>query len=58
MCDFYTYPGLTRQLSENDIQQLKEKRGQGVLIKDLMKEYGLSKATIYRYLNGVEIRIK
>jgi DNA invertase Pin-like site-specific DNA recombinase len=42
--------GRQKKLSENDVQQLKEKRGQGVLIKDLMKEYGLSKATIYRYL--------
>ncbi len=42
--------GRRKQLSDQDIQQLKEKRGQGVLIKDLMKEYNLSKASIYRYL--------
>ncbi len=42
--------GRKKLLSDQNVQQLKEKRGQGVLIKDLMKEYGLSKATIYRYL--------
>ncbi len=42
--------GRKKQLSDQDVQQLKEKRGQGVLIKDLMKEYNLSKASIYRYL--------
>ncbi len=42
--------GRKKQLSEQDVEKLKEKRGQGVLVKDLMKEYGLSKATIYRYL--------
>ena len=44
--------GRRKQLSDQDIQQLKEKRGQGVLIKDLMKEYDLSKASIYRYLGN------
>jgi len=48
--------GRQKKLSEKDIQQLKEKRGQGVLIKDLMKEYNLSKASIYRYLGDTEIR--
>ncbi|MCH9660593.1 MAG: Hin recombinase, partial [Bacteroidetes bacterium] len=46
--------GRKKQLSENDVQQLREKRGQGILIKDLMKEYGLSKASIYRYLGGIK----
>jgi len=48
--------GRQKKLSNYDVQQLKEKRGQGVLIKDLMKEYSLSKASIYRYLsdNGTE----
>jgi predicted transcriptional regulator len=32
------------------LRPLREKRSGGVLIKDLMKEYGLSKATVYRYL--------
>lgn len=42
--------GRQKKLSDDNVQQLKEKRGQGVLIKDLMKEYSLSKASIYRYL--------
>ena len=37
-------------LSEDRISELCEKRGQGILIKDLMAHYDLSKATIYRYL--------
>ena len=47
--------GRQKKLSEKDVQQLKEKRGQGTLIKDLMKEYSLSKATIYRYLGDSEV---
>ena len=46
--------GRKKQLSEQDVQQLKEKRGQGVLIKELMREYSLSKATIYRYLGTTD----
>ena len=42
--------GRQKKLSEQDVLQLKEKRKQGTLIKELMKEYGLSKASIYRYL--------
>jgi DeoR/GlpR family transcriptional regulator of sugar metabolism len=37
-------------LTNDQISELREKRQQGVLIKDLMAHYGLSKATIYRYL--------
>ena len=44
--------GRQKKLSEKDVQELKDKRGQGVLIKNLMKEYSLSKASIYRYLGG------
>ncbi len=42
--------GRQKRLSEIEVQKLKEQRGQGTLIKDLMKEYSLSKASIYRYL--------
>ena len=38
-------------LTQNQIIELREKREQGTLIKDLMAEYSLSKATIYRYLS-------
>ncbi len=37
-------------LTNEQIAELREKRAQGKLIKDLMAEYSLSKATIYRYL--------
>ena len=42
--------GRQKKLSDDDVTQLKEKRGKGTLIKDLMKEYSLSKASVYRYL--------
>lgn len=37
-------------LSEEELVALREKRASGVLIKDLMKEYRLSKASVYRLL--------
>mgnify|MGYP000698784202 FL=1 len=37
-------------LNEGQIMELREQRANGILIKDLMAEYSLSKATIYRYL--------
>jgi len=37
-------------LTTNQIEELRDKRASGILIKDLMAEYSLSKATIYRYL--------
>ena len=41
-------------LTEDQIGELREKREQGSLIKDLMAHYDLSKATIYRYLSETE----
>ena len=37
-------------LSDEQIKELRQKREAGVLIKDLMKEFKLSKASVYRYL--------
>lgn len=37
-------------LSSEQIEQLKEKRSAGVLIKELMQEYGISKTSVYRHL--------
>lgn len=37
-------------LTDAQITELRDKRAHGVLIKDLMAEYSLSKATVYRYL--------
>ncbi|MFC6634026.1 recombinase family protein [Microbulbifer taiwanensis] len=37
-------------LDDSQIKELKAKRDSGALIRDLMKHYRLSKATVYRYL--------
>ena len=37
-------------LTADQVTELREKREQGVLIRERMADYGLSKATIYRYL--------
>lgn len=42
--------GRKPKLDQQAISQLREKRLQGVRIKSLMEEYGLSKATTYRLL--------
>ena len=42
--------GRQRKLSPQQITELQEKRKSGVLIKTLMADYRLSKASVYRYL--------
>lgn len=42
--------GAAKKLTANQVAELREKRKEGVLIKNLMAEYKLSKASIYRYL--------
>jgi hypothetical protein len=42
--------GTQAKLNEKQIQELRSRRAEGVLIKDLMKDYCLSKASVYRYL--------
>jgi DNA invertase Pin-like site-specific DNA recombinase len=42
--------GRKKSLSARQISELRDRRTQGILIKTLMKEYGLSKASVYRYL--------
>lgn len=44
--------GRQRRLTPDQVVHLKTQRAKGVLIKDLMKDLGLSKATIYRYLTS------
>jgi len=44
--------GASKKLTENQVKEMKEKRKAGVLIKNLMKEYNLSKASVYRYLES------
>jgi len=41
-------------LTKVQIIELRDKRTNGTLIRDLMAEYSLSKATIYRYLSEKE----
>mgnify|MGYP001307307222 FL=1 len=43
--------GAKPKLTENQIAEMKQKRSQGVLIKDLMSEYKLSKASVYRLMS-------
>jgi DNA invertase Pin-like site-specific DNA recombinase len=47
--------GRKAKLSPAQIDEMKTKRAAGVLIKDLMKEYGLSKASVYRLLGESSI---
>lgn len=48
--------GAKKRLSDKAVEELRRKRGEGVLIRDLMREYRLSKVTIYRYLNGNTVK--
>ena len=43
--------GRKRKMTKQQIEELRERRKSGVLIKTLMADYGLSKASVYRYLN-------
>ena len=43
--------GRKKQISDEEIQLLQQKRKEGVLIKDLAEEYGVQPMSIYRYLN-------
>jgi len=42
--------GAKPKLTDTQVEELKAKRADGVLIKDLMKEYKLGKTTVYRLL--------
>ena len=43
--------GAKPKVTQEQIEEIISKRNEGVLIKDLMTEYGLSKASIYRILS-------
>ena len=43
--------GPQRKLSDEQLIELKQRRENGELVKDLMDDYGISKATLYRYLS-------
>ena len=42
--------GAQRKLTWKQVAELQAKRQEGLLIRELMDEYGLSKSSIYRYL--------
>ena len=44
--------GRQQKITHEQQQELKRKRENGVLIKNLMREYRLSKASVYRYLSS------
>jgi DNA invertase Pin-like site-specific DNA recombinase len=46
--------GRKKKLTKQQRDELRKRRQQGELIKDLMADYGLSKASVYRYLGKTE----
>ncbi len=42
--------GKKKKLNLEQAAELQNRRKEGVLIKTLMKDYGISKASVYRYL--------
>jgi DNA invertase Pin-like site-specific DNA recombinase len=44
-------------LTPAQVQALRAQRAAGVLIKDLMRQYKLSKASVYRYLDGTQPQV-
>ena len=44
--------GRAKTITDQQVTEMKAERKNGVLIKELMKKYDLSKASIYRYLGG------
>jgi DNA invertase Pin-like site-specific DNA recombinase len=48
--------GRQHALTPVQVAALRQRRAQGVLIKVLMQEYGLSKAAIYRYLAAPHVQ--
>jgi hypothetical protein len=45
--------GRHKHLTRQQIAELQDRRRQGTLIRTLMRDYRISKATVYRYLEGV-----
>lgn len=43
--------GRSKQFTPTQVAELQERRQQGVLIRTLMQDYQISKATVYRYLH-------
>jgi DNA invertase Pin-like site-specific DNA recombinase len=45
--------GRKKHLTDQQIAELQQRRERGELIKTLMKDYGLSKVSVYRYLQSL-----
>ena len=43
--------GAKSKISNEQVRESRQKRSEGVLIQELMAEYGLSKASVYRLLS-------
>lgn len=46
--------GRKKAMSDEQVQEMRQKRSEGLKIKDLMTHYSLSKASVYRALGGSE----
>ncbi len=46
--------GRKNKLTLQQMDELRHRREQGALIRTLMQDYGLSKASVYRYLSDQE----
>lgn len=46
--------GRSQKLTRQQSTELRDRRAQGVLIKTLMRDYHLSKASVYRYLSPTD----
>ena len=47
--------GPKKKLTSRQVEDLRHRRAQGVLVKTLMNDYKLSKASIYRYLGETDL---
>ena len=50
--------GAQKKLTDGQIAEMRDKRESGVLIKNLMRDYRLSKASVYRYLSEETEKVK
>ena len=46
--------GRQKKLTRTQMRELQHRRAQGTLIKTLMRDYGLSKVSVYRYLGTTD----
>jgi len=47
--------GAKAKLTDEEVEQMKSDRESGVLIKDLMNQYNISKASVYRLLTSLKV---